>query len=60
MTSPLRLHPDRLFPAEPRTRDIARGLYGGVRDLPIVSPHGHTDPALVRRRTSRSPIRRSC
>jgi len=45
MTRPLRLHPDRLFPAEPRTRDIARDLYGGVRDLPIVSPHGHTDPA---------------
>jgi len=45
MTTPLRLHPDRLFPAEPRTRDIARALYQGVRDLPIVSPHGHTDPA---------------
>src|SRR6187401_3701398 len=45
MTAPLRLHPDRLFPAEPRTRDLARSLYGGVRDLPIVSPHGHTDPA---------------
>ena len=45
MTSSLRLHPDRLFPAEPRTRVIARRLYAGVRDLPIVSPHGHTDPA---------------
>lgn len=39
------LHPDRLFPADPRTRDIARALYLAVRDLPIVSPHGHTDPA---------------
>ncbi|QDC03350.1 glucuronate isomerase [Mesorhizobium sp. 8] len=38
------LHPDRLFPAEPAKRDIARRLYGHVRDLPIVSPHGHTDP----------------
>ncbi len=38
------LHPDRLFPVEPRARKIARSLYEGVRDLPIVSPHGHTDP----------------
>ena len=36
-------HDDRLFPADPATRDIARALYGRVRDLPIVSPHGHTD-----------------
>jgi glucuronate isomerase len=39
------LHPDRLFPAEVRARDIARHLYAAVKDLPIVSPHGHTDPA---------------
>ena len=45
MTKPLRLHPDRLFPADPRTRDIARALYAPIRDLPILSPHGHTDPA---------------
>jgi len=45
MTRPLRLDPDRLFPAEARTRAIARNLYAGVKDLPIVSPHGHTDPA---------------
>jgi glucuronate isomerase len=38
------LHPDRLFPADPATRDVARRLYGRVRDLPILSPHGHTDP----------------
>lgn len=36
------LHPDRLFPAEPDTRAIARRLYGAVEKLPIVSPHGHT------------------
>jgi glucuronate isomerase len=39
------LHPDRLFPADPRTRDIARVLYTHVKNLPIISPHGHTDPA---------------
>src|SRR6476619_8328639 len=41
---PLGLHPDRLFPAEPSARALARALYATVRDLPIVSPHGHTDP----------------
>ncbi|WP_379062547.1 glucuronate isomerase [Mesorhizobium sp. UC22_110] len=36
--------PDLLFPAEPSVRGIARELYGLVKSLPIVSPHGHTDP----------------
>ncbi|MCT2558443.1 glucuronate isomerase [Tsuneonella sp. YG55] len=44
MPRPLNLHPDRLFPAEPATRAIARELYREVADLPIISPHGHTDP----------------
>lgn len=44
MPQPLQLHPDRLFPADSETRTIARRLYQGVRDLPIISPHGHTDP----------------
>jgi glucuronate isomerase len=39
------LHPDRLFPADDRGRGIARALYATVKDAPIVSPHGHTDPA---------------
>ena len=38
------LDPDRLFPIEGKTRDLARSLYQSVRDLPIVSPHGHTNP----------------
>jgi len=38
------LHEDRLFPADPAARALARRLYAGVRDLPILSPHGHTDP----------------
>ncbi|WP_022681855.1 glucuronate isomerase [Sphingobium bisphenolivorans] len=41
---PFTLDADRLFPAEPRSRDIARALYARVAKLPIVSPHGHTDP----------------
>ncbi len=39
------LHPDRLFPADPATRSIARELYESVSALPIVSPHGHTEPS---------------
>jgi glucuronate isomerase len=31
-----------MFPADDATRAIARRLYGGIKDLPIVSPHGHT------------------
>jgi len=38
------LHPDRLFPADPASRAIARDLFRAVESLPIVSPHGHTDP----------------
>jgi glucuronate isomerase len=45
MTRPLVFHDDRLFPADERTRGIARALYGQVKSLPIISPHGHTDPA---------------
>jgi glucuronate isomerase len=45
MTRPLILHPDRLFPSDPTQRAIARELYSRVATLPIVSPHGHTDPA---------------
>ena len=39
------LDPDRLFSSDPVQRDIARGLYEGINRLPIISPHGHTDPA---------------
>jgi len=38
------LHKDRLFDAEPRARDVARALYQGIKDLPLLSPHGHTEP----------------
>ena len=37
------LHPDRLFPADPDTRAIARRLYHSIATLPILSPHGHTE-----------------
>jgi glucuronate isomerase len=36
------LHEDRLLPADEAARAISRRLYQGIKDLPIVSPHGHT------------------
>src|SRR5579875_3697538 len=39
------LHEHRLFPAEGAARSVAVKLYETVRDLPIISPHGHTDPS---------------
>src|SRR5271170_308494 len=45
MAKALSLDPDRLLPVEPSVRAIARELYVSVRALPIVSPHGHCDPA---------------
>lgn len=47
MTAPLNLHPDRILPIDPATRDIARGLYNEIKDLPIISPHGHVPPVWI-------------
>ncbi|MFP6806197.1 MAG: glucuronate isomerase [Pseudomonadales bacterium] len=44
MNNALILHEDRLFSSNADERSIARTLYEGVKDLPIISPHGHTDP----------------
>ena len=43
----LDLHPDRLLPADPTVRRVASRLYEQIRDLPIVSAHGHIDPVLL-------------
>lgn len=37
-------HPDRLFPVDASLRALTRELYESVKDLPIISPHGHCDP----------------
>src|SRR4051794_16952300 len=44
---PLALHPDRLLPPDPGVRAVARRLYAAVRELPIVSPHGHVDARIL-------------
>ena len=37
------LHEDRLFPSEAGALKIARALYSQIKNLPIISPHGHTN-----------------
>ena len=44
---PLRLNPDRFFDPDTAIRRTARELYAETRDLPLVCPHGHVDPALL-------------
>lgn len=45
MAAKIILNEERLFPAEKKARAIAGALYQDISDLPIISPHGHTDPA---------------
>jgi glucuronate isomerase len=40
------LAPDRFFDPEPQHKRVALDLFAGIERLPIVSPHGHVDPAL--------------
>lgn len=39
--------PDRLLPADPGTRSIARDLLARVEELPIISPHGHVEASML-------------
>ncbi len=45
------LHEDRLFPVEERALKVARALYAQIKDLPIISPHGHTQAAWFAQNT---------
>jgi len=40
------LQEDRCFDSDPAVRRVARELYDGTRELPIVSPHGHIDAGI--------------
>jgi glucuronate isomerase len=40
------LNSDRFFDPNPGVRTIARKLYSTVKNLPIISPHGHVDPSI--------------
>lgn len=37
----------RFFDSDEKIRQIAFDLFSNVKDLPIISPHGHVDPALL-------------
>ncbi|MBU1101867.1 MAG: glucuronate isomerase [Bacteroidetes bacterium] len=39
-------HEDRFFNPDPGVRKIAREIYSSIKDSPIISPHGHVDPAI--------------
>ena len=45
MPPALHLRPERFFPSDPATRAVAMRLFSSVEKSPIISPHGHTDPA---------------
>lgn len=51
MSQSIAANPDRLLPADPGTRSIARDLLQRVQDLPIISPHGHVDAAVIEHNT---------
>ena len=38
---------DPIFATDPRQAAVARELYAVARDLPLLCPHGHVDPALL-------------
>jgi glucuronate isomerase len=42
----LRLHEDRFFSPDTKIRSYAKEIYSKVKDLPIISPHGHVDPSI--------------
>ncbi|AVC44331.1 glucuronate isomerase [Francisella tularensis subsp. novicida] len=38
------LNDNVLMPTDKQTRDLALEIYQHIKNLPIISPHGHTDP----------------
>jgi len=46
------LDPDRYLDPIPKQKEIAKGLYSTVQNLPILSPHSHVDPAIFTGRHS--------
>lgn len=41
-----RMNKLRFFDTDTMVRDIAYNLFSEIKDLPIISPHGHVDPAI--------------
>ena len=49
MSTPLQIDDDRLLPAGPAERSVARRLLSAVEHKPIISPHGHVEAAFLAR-----------
>jgi glucuronate isomerase len=49
MSTPLNIDPDILLPPSAPLRGVAAELYASVARLPIVSPHGHVEAAVLAR-----------
>lgn len=41
------LHEDRFFDPCDQVKKVAKEIYAGVKQLPIVAPHGHVDPKIL-------------
>ncbi len=41
------LDENRFFDSDEKIKKIAVDLYSNIKNLPIISPHGHVDPALL-------------
>ena len=46
MSTKVSLPDDRYFGPDPKQKEIAQRLYGQVKDLPLICPHGHVDPRM--------------
>jgi glucuronate isomerase len=47
VNSKVRNDSNRLLPTQNGEKALAEHLYGLVKDLPIISPHGHVDPKIL-------------
>lgn len=43
----LTLNDDRFFDSDPAIRRVARSIFERTRELPLICPHGHVDPAIL-------------
>jgi glucuronate isomerase len=46
-TRPLELDDDRILPTDPAVRAIAREIYTAIREMPLISMHGHVEASVL-------------
>ena len=50
-------HPDQFLPTSEPAQSITRRLYASVKGLPLICPHGHTEPEwFARNPTFADPV----